>query len=54
MRVRRRDEEIANEKEANLQCSGDGMLMVKLLIIDDSSWGEKRDDIESCDMRSVY
>ena len=51
MRVRRRDEEIANEKEAHLQCSSDGMLMVKLLITDDSSWGDKRDDIESCDTK---
>lgn len=41
MRERRRDEEIANEKEANLQFSGDGMLMVKLLITDDSSWVKK-------------
>lgn len=44
----RSDEECANEKEANLECS-DGMLMLKLLITDDFSWG----DIESCDMRCV-
>lgn len=46
MRVRRCDEEIANEKYAHLQFqSGDDMLIVALLITDDSSWGEERDDI---------
>lgn len=53
MRVRRRDEEIANEKYAHLLYSGDDMLIVTLLITDDSSRGEERDDIKSCDIKSV-
>lgn len=40
-------------KGINLHCCSDGMLMVKLLITDDSSSSEKTDKIESCDMKSV-
>lgn len=54
MSVKRSDEESGSEREANLRCSSDGMLMVKQVITDDSSWrGVQRDYRESCDVRRV-
>lgn len=40
-------------RESNFQYSADGMQMVRLLIIEDSSWRENGDDIKSVDIRRL-